>query len=546
MTGSMQAIKRQFAELRRRRVFRTTGAYLVFAWLVLQVADATFEPLGLPLWSQRALIIAVAVGFLPVAILAWVYDITRHGLVRTEPAAPARQASDPPAAPAPVIAGPMSAIASIAVLPFTDLSQAKDQDWFCDGLAEEIIDSMCCVRGLRVASRTASFRYRDGSVDPRDIGRALGVDVVLEGSVRKAGDRLRVTAQLIDATTGYHNWSETYERKVEDVFAIQSEIAKHVAAALKLTLTGAVLDRSLRYAPKSMAAYEFYLRGRQLVGTVSDATWRQAPHMFRRAIELDPDYAQALAGLADSLAQQILWRFQPAAAVLPEATAAAAKALDLAPDLAEAHVAQGHVRSLSGDDEGATRAFERALELNPALHEAWYYYARHCYARGEYPRAAELFQQAFRTRPDDFSILALAVPAVDSAGDPQGADVLARRALDGLMHQAELEPENARALYFAAGLMQRLGEGKDSLAIADRALRLRPDDFSTLYNVACVYSLAGETETALDLLEKAIKQGGGNLGWITHDSDLASLRDSPRFQQLVALLRDKPAAASAD
>ena len=168
---------------------------------------------------------------------------------------------------------------------------------------------------------------------------------------------------------------------------------------------------------------------------------------------------------------------------------------------------------------------------------------RHCYGRGEYSRAAELFQQAFRTRPDDYSVLALAVAAVESAGDRPAADVIARGALDGLLHQAELEPDNARALYLAAGLMQRFGQGKESLAIAERSLKLRPDDFSTLYNVACVYSLAGETERALDLLEKAIRQGGGNLGWITHDTDLAALRESPRFQQLVASLRDKPAAA---
>lgn len=556
MPGSVQAIKRQFAELRRRRVFRTMGAYLVVAWLALQVADATFEPLGLPLWSQRALIIAVIAGFIPAAILAWVFDITRRGLVRTEPAALARRATDGPggtrlAAPstngvAPVIAGPMSAIASIAVLPFTDLSQARDQDWFCDGLAEEIIDSMCCVRGLRVASRTASFRFRDGSVDPREIGRQLNVDVVLEGSVRKAGDQLRVTAQLIDAGNGFHQWSETFDRKVEDVFAIQSEIAQHVAEALKMTLTGPGLGRAVRYAPRNLDAYEFYLRGRQLIGQVNEAAWQQAPRMFRRAIELDPDYAQALAGLADSLAQQILWRFAPAAAVLPEATAAAAKALDLAPDLAEAHVAQGHVRSLSGDGEGARRAFERALELNPGLFEAWYYYARQCFSHGDYARAAELFQQAFRIRPDDYSVLALAVSAVDSMGDRAAADAIARRALDGLLRQCELEPDNVRALYLSAGLMQRLGSGGDGLAQAEKALRLRPDDFSTLYNVACVYSIAGNVERALDLLEKAIHNGGGNLGWIVNDADLAPLRSSPRFQTLIGSLRDKPAAETSD
>ena len=238
MAGWWQASKRRFAELRRRRVLRALGAYVVVGWLLLQVADATFEPLGLPLWAQRALIIAVIAGIVPAAMLAWVFDLTRArpGAHRQGRAPPAPRLLDParrrrPAATGRCDAGrparagarrPMSAIASIAVLPFTDLSQAHDHDWFCDGLAEEIIDSLCCVRGLRVASRTASFRFRDGSVDPREIGRLLNVDAILEGSVRVAGERLRVTAQLVDAGNGYHRWSETYERQVADVFAIQA------------------------------------------------------------------------------------------------------------------------------------------------------------------------------------------------------------------------------------------------------------------------------------------------------------------------------------
>jgi adenylate cyclase len=543
----MEALKRQFAELRRRRVFRTAGAYLVVAWLVLQVADVTFQPLGVPQWSQRALIIALAAGFLPVCILAWIFDLTTRGLVRTEPVQPgATSTSSPSAAPptstaAPIPStAPMSPIAAMAILPFSDLSEARDQDWFCDGLAEEIIDSLCCVRGLRVASRMASFRFRDGNIDPREIGRLLNVDAILEGSVRKAGDRLKITAQLIDAKDGYHLWSESYERQIEDVFAIQTEIAKSVAEAMKFSLTGPALGRSLRYAPSNIAAYEYYLRGRQMAGQLTDVAWFNAKNMFRRAIELDPNYAQAWAGLADSLAQQLLWRLLPAEKVLPEAAAAAAKALDLAPDLAEAHVAQGHVRSLAGDREGAIRSFERAIALNPELHEAYYYFARHCYAQGDHARAAELFEQAYRTRPDEYVVLALSVGAIDAIGDKDAAEAMARRALAGLLRQCEMEPDNARPHYMAAGLMQRLGRGEEGGAYAEKALRMRPDDFGTLYNVACYYSLRGDCERALDLLEQAISHGGGYYDWIMHDTDLAALRDSPRFQQLVSGLHDRP------
>ena len=537
MSGWTDALKHQYTELRRRRVFRTAAAYLVFAWLLLQVADTTFQPLGLPMWSQRALIIAVAAGFVPVCVLAWIFDITRRGLVRTEPATAAA------VVPA-TAAAPISPIASIAILPFTDLSQAHDQDWFCDGLAEEIIDSLCCVRGLRVASRTASFRFRDGSVDPREIGQRLNVDAILEGSVRKADDRLKVTAQLIDANDGYHLWSESYERRLEDVFAIQTEIARNVAQALKFSLAGPALARSLRYAPSNIAAYEYYLRGRQMGGQYTDAAWKHAPKMFRRAVELDPGYAQAWAGLADSLAQQLLWRFVSPEQVLPEASAAASKALDLAPDLAEAHVAQGHIRSLAGDREGANRSFERAIALNPELHEAYYYFARDLLAQGEYLRAAELFDQAYRTRPDEYVVLALAVSALAAGGDAAGADAMARRALTGLLHQCELEPENARLHYMVAGVLQRAGRGAEGREYAEKALRMRPDDFATLYNVACYYSLAGECERALDLLERAIGLGGGYYDWIMHDPDLTALRELPRFRQVMGQLRDMPDSQS--
>jgi adenylate cyclase len=547
-----------FAEVRRRRLFRAMAAYFVGAWVLLQIANVTFPPLGLPDWWQRALIIALVVGVVPVFVLAWVYDVTAHGIVRTTAVdvATATSLEKQPATGADIVAGLVGTQAtvvadasskpdaSVAVLPFTDLSAERDQDWFCDGLAEEIIDALTCVRHLRVASRTASFRFRDGSVDPREIGQQLRVGAILEGSVRRAGERVRITAQLIDAGNGYHLWSESYDRRIEDVFAIQIEIARKVAAALRVSLTGDEAALRERYAPRNAQAHEFYLRGRQLGGRISHTTWQQAPAMFRRAIELDPEYAQAYAGLADVLAQNLLWRFAPAEEILPEATRAAHRALELAPDLAEAHVALGHMRSLSGDNEGATRSFERALELNPELFEAYYYFARHCVARGEFARAAELFRAAFNVRPDDYTVLSLIPAALESIGEHARAEAVAREALAGLKHQIELDPDDVRSLYMLAGTLARLGQREAGIPYVERALKLRPDDYATTYNAACYYSLAGDTERALDLLERAGAAGTGNREWIERDDDLASLRGHPRFAALLAKLDASSAATT--
>jgi adenylate cyclase len=336
------------------------------------------------------------------------------------------------------------------------------------------------VRGLRVASRGSSFRFRGGEADPREIGRALSVDVILEGSVRVAGQRLRVGAQLVDAHTGYQHWSETFERAVTDVFAIQREIAENVVRALKLSLREHATFRGEKFAPRNMEAYEAYLRGRQLVGQFSQRTIMQAPDYFRRAIALEPQYAQAHAGLADALAQQAQWRFAPPAQVLPEGTAAANRALDLAPELAEAHLAQGHLRSIAGDAEGARRAFERALELNPSLFDAWHYYARDCYSRGEYARAAELFQRAHRVRTDDFTPLIFAASSLQALGDEAGARALRERASSGLLRQCELEPDNLRAHSLAGGALLQAGRPEEGRRLTEQALAMAPEDISAL------------------------------------------------------------------
>ncbi len=524
-TGSL---KSAFAEFRRRRVFRATAAYVVAGWLLIQVGDATFAPLGLPESAMKWLIVLLALGFVPALALAWTYDLTVRGIERTAPAA----VSAPPAAPE----------ASVAILPFADMSEAKDQDYFCDGLAEEILNALANVRGLRVASRTSSFRFRDTATDARDIGRALNVAAIMEGSVRKAGERVRVTAQLVDAGNGYHLWSENFDRRLQDIFAIQEEIARNVVQALRLTLkTPESLDFE-RHAPRDMRAYDFYLRARQLQALKSTSTWTAAPDMFRRAIALDPDYAQAHAGLADALIELLLWRLARPEDVLDEAVAASGRALALAPALAEAHVARANTMHVAGDYDAAQVEFERAIALNGGLYEAHYYFARHLFARGLNARSVEEFEAAHRARPDEFQALTLAVAAAEAMGDGEYAKDLAARALALAQAEAEMDPENGRARYLAAGLQLRLGDKEGGRRNIEAALRLRPDDFGTLYNAACFHAMAGETGRALELFDRAIATGHGFREWIDHDGELDNLRGLPRFDEIMSRLGEAPAA----
>src|SRR4249919_1148214 len=377
MPDTSASLRRFIAEFRRRRVVRVAIAYLIVGWVLVQVADATFEPLGLPPWAPRLLIVLLALGFVLACVLSWIYDIQPHGIERTpalpvasdvDAPAPARRASDV-APPALTPEKPAPPDASVAILPFSDLSEAHDQDYFCDGLAEEILNALAKVRGLHVASRTSSFRFRGRDAELSEIGRQLNVAAIMEGSVRKAGDRVRVTAQLVNASNGYHLWSENFDRNLADIFAIQEEIARNVVNAVRPTLQAPMKFDLEKRAPRDMRAYEFYLRGRQLEGRTTELSWKQAPLMFRRAIEIDPEYAQAWAGLADSLCELLMWRLEVAqGGALVEAKNAAHRALELDPNLAEAHVAKAHALSMSGEHDAATEAYERALSLDPELY----------------------------------------------------------------------------------------------------------------------------------------------------------------------------------
>jgi TolB-like protein/Flp pilus assembly protein TadD len=525
---------RWIAELRRRKVFRVALAYLVGGWLLIQVADATFEPLGLPPVALKFVIVAIVLGFPLACVLAWAFDVTPHGIERTPALAPATTATPPgPAAPLAVADGPPS----IAVLPFADMSPAHDQGYFCEGIAEEIINSLCCVGGLRVASRTSAFQFRDRSVDVREIGRALGVGSVLEGSVRKSGDRIRITAQLVNCADGYHHWSESFDRELDDVFAIQAGIARSLVRALRLTLTPqerALIDRG---GTRNAEAYDLYLRGQALLRAHTDATLPQAAALFEQAIARDPDFAQAHAGLANAIAVKGQWQLGVSPLEFEKAIRASQRALDLEPQMPEAFLARACLLSMQGRLEEANRAFAAALELNPASYEGNYLYARHEFSNGSAEHAAQLFEAAHRLRPDEYQPLCMLEGALQRLGRIDEQRRVLLLAMDALEARLRLDPDDGRALHLAAVSAAKLGDRARVDDYARRALASRAGEFSTAYNLACAYSTLGEVDRALALLDEAMRSGRGNPGWIEHDPDLDNLRGDPRFKAMCDRLR---------
>ena len=296
-------------------------------------------------------------------------------------------------------------IRSIAVLPFVDLSAQRDQEYLSDGVAEEILNALTKVAGLHVPARTSCFAFRGKSMDAREIGKRLGVETLLEGSIRKAGDRVRITVQLVDAQNGYQLWSERFDREIEDIFAIQDEIARRVLEALGLSLSEREERRFLKPSTTNVEAYEFYLRGRKLFQTWNRQNMEFARQMFARAVGIDPGFAAAWAGLANAYVD--LYRWGRNSHDLEEAQRTSAHALQLDPNLAEAHVAIGQALAIQRQFEDAATEFERAIELDPTSFDAYYFYARSSFEAGELEKAVQLFEKAHRSRQEDYQAMAL-------------------------------------------------------------------------------------------------------------------------------------------
>ncbi|HEX9984657.1 MAG TPA: winged helix-turn-helix domain-containing protein [Thermoanaerobaculia bacterium] len=422
----------------------------------------------------------------------------------------------------PILAPPAVAKArrSVAVLPFTDLSPEKDQGYFCDGIAEELINSLTRLEELQVVSRAAAFDFRKDE-DLRVLGEQLGVDNVLRGSVRKAHDRLRITVHLVDTRTRHHVWSEKYDRRVGDIFALQEEIAENTARAL----LGVLSDRNrkaMKSTPVRIDAYEFYLKGRTYLTQMVRRSLEAAIGMFEVALEFDARYAPAYAGLADALAELYLY-YQHDESLRLRAEEASERAVELAPQLAEAHICRGEVLALDGRFTDATSEFDLAMMLSPRSFDAYYRFGRVKWAEGDLGEATKLFETAWEIQPTDYQSPALLIQLYRTAGRAAEARTAGVRTVALCAQHLERRPDDARALALGAQALLAVDRPVEAEDWMSRALALEPEDVFTLYNAACYCAVIGDRQRAREFLNEAIRRGYAHERWLAHDHDLAGV-----------------------
>ncbi len=508
-------------ELLRRRVPQVVGVYLAAGWGLLEFTDWAIGRFALSNGAED-LVVGAWIVFLPfVATLAWRWGDPGRRRTRT-PIRGTRAATSAPRT------------TDIVVLPFENLSADPDDEYLSDGICEEITNELARMEGLRVVARTSAYAYKGIPVDVRTLGRELGAGAVLEGSVQRSGDRLRITTQLVEVEKGYHLWSERYDREMKDVFDIQDEIAANVVQALRGILKPEEVEALSRNPTDDVKAYEYYLRGRQFFRQSRRKSLDYAGQMFEKAVTEDPEFALAWAGVADSISLTSMY-YPSTGADLARAEEASLRALELDPQLSEAHGARGFVLLESKRFEEAEEEFLAAIRLDPSQFDARYFYARACFAQGRLEDAARLFQEASDVR-EDYQAAFFAAQALEALGRESDATEGYRRALSVAEKHMELNPDDPRAATMRAVSLCRVGDREAGLQWAERALDIDPDDAGVRYNVACLYSLEEQTEEAIRCLERAVEVGFGNREWIEQDPDLKPLREHPRFQELVARL----------
>jgi adenylate cyclase len=547
-----------FAELRRRHVVRVALAYALVSWLVIEAAATILPALGVPEWGTSLVVVLVILGFPVALVVAWGYDLTPEGVKKAEPAqngdGSATSAKEPrPGSPA----EPREK--SIAVLPFVNMSDDTENEYFSDGMTEEILNALVRVKELYVASRTSSFAFKDSKQDVREIAEKLNVATVLEGSVRKAGNRLRITAQLIDAEEGYHLWSDTYDRELEDVFAIQDDIARSIVDALRVELVGEEESGPLvQHTTESLEAYTLYLKGRHAYNLWTEDALERSMEYFRRALEEDPSYARAYSGIADSLIH-LADDWLPPQEAYPRAKEAAERAIELDETLAEAHTALGKVLGwYEWAFDRAELVLRRAVAENPKYPEAHWVLGSVLPCNGRLKQALKEEQEALALDPLSATFRAFVARIHYFLRQYDEAITESRRTLD-------LEPGATRAYVYMGQAYLAAGEPRKALEILEQGAEVGDVLSLKAYIAQALAALGqrGEARTMLEALEKGsegyvrdefVAAGWGALGdldrafaaldralaarssgliYLHVDPSYDPLREDPRYARLV-------------
>ena len=543
-------------ELKRRKVVRVITVYAAAAFVILELVSIVAEPFGLPDWTIKLVFVLLCIGFIISIILSWIYDITPEGVEKTKPVHRFTEVDKPVSSRSWKIASYISFVVivalivlniiprshkkeifdkSIAVLPFNNMSGDIEQDYFCDGITEDILNDLTHLEGIHVVARTSSFAFKDKNLDIREIGKKLGVQTIVEGSVRKVGNQLRITAQLINVENGFHLWSERYDRELRDVFAIQNEIAQNIVQALEIKLSKREKDELVKLKTQNVEAYDFYIQGRTYYRQLHHSSTKYAIELFSRAIQIDKNYALAYAGLADSYSQFYMY-FDRNEENLNQALDASQKALELDPELAEAHSSRGIVLTQINQYKEAEKEFEIAIQLNPKLFVAYYQGGRTYMVQGKHEQALRLFKKAAQVRPDDYESAIFVATTYHDLKMKTEMKKANQRALELVRKHLDLYPDDARAYYLGAIILIEEDERQEALKWLEKAVAIAPNETKVLYNAACIYSLLGEVDTALNYFEKAVDSGYASREWIENDTDFDPIRDHPRFQEILKKL----------
>jgi len=430
-------------------------------------------------------------------------------------------------------AAAVPAVKSVAVLYFENLSRAKEDEYFRDGMTEDVITELSKIKELHVFSRSAVVSFRDKSGSAPQVGLQLNAAYVLEGSLRRAGNRLRITAQLVETRTGHSVWAERFDRELKDVFEVQDEIARSITQALRITLSPQEERAIARKPTENAQAYDYYLRGRNYTRRHTRPNLEFAIQMFEHAIALDPGFALAYAGLASVCGLFHDW-YDRDAHWVEKGLAACEQAVKLEPQLAEVLAARALILEAQRKYDEAIQCARQAIERKPDCEGAYKVLGRACFASDRWEEAAAVANRAIEISGDDYNIYIPYTLSLERLGQMEAARILRERQTRALEQQLELIPEDVRARILLAVNYAFFNKEKEAIRELQKAVALRPDDSNILYNAACAYGIMQKKPEALEMLRKAKEVGFPNLDWAARDPDLTCLHEDPEFKRLLA------------